>query len=115
MNEILTEICSDGKLTFGEILKLIFQGIRDVISAIDVDIYSTGTVGISLWELLLGFLTVAIIFGFFLKSRAGSVFGALNNINEHEKAQQREADRVQAREYRAKQLEYYRSRMNGGK
>lgn len=114
MNSVLTEICSDGKLTFTEILKLVFQGIREVISAIDIDIYSSGTVGVSLWELLLGFLTVAVIFGFFLKSRGGSVLGSVGNINEYEKSKQRAEDRAQAREYREKQIEYYNSRINRG-
>ena len=85
MNGILTEITSDGKLTFTEILKLIFQGIREVISAIDVDIYSTGTLGVSFWELILGILTIGVIFGFFLKPRSGSVLGSVKNFNQYEK------------------------------
>ena len=99
MNSVLTEICSDGKLTFTEILKLVFQGIREVISAIDVDIYSTGTIGVSFWELVLGMLTVSIIFGFFLKSRGGSVFGALGNLNEYENSKRAEAERQAQKEF----------------
>lgn len=90
MNSVLTEICSDGKLTFTEILKLVFQGIREVISAIDIDIYSSGTVGVSLWELLLGFLTVAVIFGFFLKSRSGSVLSSVSNLERYERGKSKE-------------------------
>lgn len=99
MDSLLTEICADGELSFTEILKLIFQGIREVISSIDIDIYSKGSVGISLWELILGFVTVSIIFGFFLKSRSGSVLGSVENYNEYQNSKRAERERRERETY----------------
>lgn len=114
MDNLLTEICSDNKITFTEILKLIFQGIREVVSSIDIDIYSSGNIGVSLWELILGFVTVSIIFGFFLKSRGGSVLGSVGNMNEYKHSKEEATKRESYEEYanRRSRNEWYGRRYN---
>lgn len=100
---------------FLDILDMIFDSFSDVVEAYNVPLFSYGSVEITFWELILGIFTVSILFAFFLRQRSGSVFGSVENINEYEKSHQRAVDRAQAREYRSKKIEYYNSRLKGGK
>ena len=73
-------------MLFNDILRMIYDSLISVIDAFDVPLFMIpGTdVDITFWELLLGFLIVGSIFGFFLAPRAGS--GLQTMSNEHSKA-----------------------------
>lgn len=66
---------------FLDILELVFDSFASVISSLDVELFTLGSVSITFWNLLLGLLTVGVIFGFFLVPRSGSGLGTLGNIN----------------------------------
>ena len=70
-------------MLFEDILRMIFDSFKNVVSAFDVPLFMIpgSSVSISFWELLLGFLTVGIIFGFFLKPRSGSGLQTISNEN----------------------------------
>lgn len=78
---------------FLDVLEMIFVNFEGVIDALEVELFSIGSVGITFWQLLLGLLTVSILFGFFLRPRSGSVLGSVGNFNEEAKAR---ADRSKA-------------------
>ena len=65
---------------------MIYDSLKSVINALDVPLFMIPqtNVDITFWELILGFLIVGIIFGFFLAPRAGS--GIQTMSNEHKKA-----------------------------
>lgn len=65
---------------FLDCLELIFSSLEDVVNALDVDIFTVGTVGVSFWELILGLLVLGIIFGFFLAPRMGSGLVGVGNL-----------------------------------
>lgn len=65
---------------FLDILSWLYDCLDRIIEALDKDtLFTVGTVPISLWELMLGFFTVGIIFSFFLKSRGGSALPVLKS------------------------------------
>lgn len=66
---------------FLDCLEMIFDSLESVVKALDVDIFTVGTVGVSFWELILGLLVLGIIFGFFLAPRSGSGIQAISNEN----------------------------------
>jgi len=72
---------------FLDCLEMIFSALESVVNALDVDIFTVGTVGISLWELILGLLVLGIIFGFFLAPRSGSGIQAISNENKKSNAE----------------------------
>ena len=72
---------------FLDILELVFDSFEGVINALKVDLFTVGTVGINFWELVLGFLTIAVIFGFFLAPRAGSGIQVISNENKKANAE----------------------------
>lgn len=74
---------------FLDVLDMIFDNFGGVISALNVDLFKLGSVGVSFWELILGMLTVSILFGFFLAPRPGSVLGGISNSNAKENAKLR--------------------------
>lgn len=69
---------------FLDCLDLIFSSLESVVKALDFDIFSVATVGVSLWELILGLLTIGIIFGFFLAPRMGSGLGGIGNLKSYQ-------------------------------
>lgn len=79
---------------FLEILDMIFDGVGSVVSALDVGLFTVGTVTITFWELILGLLVMGIIFGFFLAPRYGSVLQGIGNINVHRNVQREKAERA---------------------
>ena len=85
-------------INFLDVLDFIFSNFSDVVSAIDSDtLFSLGNVNITLWNLILGGLICFIIFGFFLRNRGGSAWGAASNLlsydNKKEQARVREEGR----------------------
>lgn len=82
---------------FLDILEMIFSGVGSVISALDVGLFTVGTVSITFWELILGLLVMGIIFGFFLAPRYGSGLAGIGNINVHRNAQREKAARTAER------------------
>lgn len=87
---------------FLDCLEIIFSSLEDVISALDVDIFTVGTVGISFWELILGLLTIGIIFGFFLTPRAGSVIQSISNENKISNAEYIRQQKLKSMERKSK-------------
>lgn len=71
---------------FLDCLEMIFDSLESVVKALDVDIFTVGTVGVSFWELILGLLVLGIIFGFFLAPRSGSGIQAISNENKKSNA-----------------------------
>ena len=68
-------------INFLDVLDFIFSNLSDVVSALDSDtLFSLGNVNITLWNLILGGLICFIIFGFFLRNRGGSAWGAAFNL-----------------------------------
>ena len=65
---------------FLDVLELVSDSFSSVVSALDVSLFNIGNVSITFWELILGLLTVSIVFGFFLAPRSGSVLGAAGNV-----------------------------------
>lgn len=57
---------------FLEVLDMLFDSLETVVSSLNVHLFSVGTVSISFWQLILGLFITSVIFGFFLKERAGS-------------------------------------------
>ena len=59
-------------MLFSQILRMIYDSLKSVINALDVPLFMipNSNVDITFWELILGFLIVGIIFGFFLAPRA---------------------------------------------
>ncbi len=88
---------------FLDCLELIFSSLEAVVKALDVDIFTVGTVGVSFWELILGLLVLGIIFGFFLAPRYGSGLAGIGNINEHQNAQREKAERNAERQRQAQE------------
>lgn len=73
------------QINFIDVLDFIFSNLSDVVSAIDSDtLFSLGSVNITLWNLILGGLICFIIFGFFLRNRGGSAWGAASNMLSYE-------------------------------
>ena len=72
-------------MLFNDILRMIYDSLKSVINAFDVPLFMIpGTdVDITFWELLLGFLLVGIIFGFFLAPRSGSGLQAMSNESKY--------------------------------
>ncbi len=66
---------------FIEILNMISSGIRSVVNAIDIELFSVGSVSITLWEIILGLFVVGLIFSFFLAPRMGSGLQVIGNLN----------------------------------
>lgn len=99
---------------FLDILEIVFDSFSDVVSALDVDLFSVGGVGISFWNLILGLLTCGLIFGFFLVPRAGSGLGSLSNINKSDLKKRDSANRNSYEYYSAnrERNEAYNSRYN---
>ena len=96
---------------FLDCLEMIFSSLESVVSALDVDLFTVGTVGISLWELILGLLVLGIIFGFFLAPRSGSGLAGIGNLNRAEKA--RYNNSYKAYEEKRFRNEQYSNRYNG--
>lgn len=65
---------------FLDVLEMIFDNFAGVISAFDVTLFSASGADISFWELLLGMFTVAVVFGFFLRPRAGSGLSSVGSL-----------------------------------
>lgn len=81
---------------FLEVLELLYDCLDRIISALDgPSLFTVGTVSISLWELVLGFFTVSIIFSFFLRPREGSVLGSVSNNNRRNNAEIQRQQRSQ--------------------
>lgn len=83
------------QINFLDVLDFIFSNFSAVVSALDSDtLFSLGNVNITLWNLILGGLICFIIFGFFLRNRGGSAWGAASNMfsyeNKKEQARVRE-------------------------
>ena len=76
-----------------EILDMIFAAFKSVINAFDVPIYENGGLSFTFWQLILGIFTMSIVFGFFLRTRSGSVFGAVKNLNDYERRQNTQVSR----------------------
>lgn len=95
---------------FLECLEMIFDSLESVVKALDVDIFTVGTVGVSFWELILGLLTLGIIFGFFLAPRMGSGLGGIGNINEYQKSQREARQRAEEKAYNNSFMGYARNR-----
>lgn len=73
------------QINFLDVLDFIFSNLSQVVSALDSDtLFSLGNVNITLWNLILGGLICFIIFGFFLRNRGGSAWGAVSNISSYE-------------------------------
>ena len=73
------------QINFLDVLDFIFSNLSAVVSALDSDtLFSLGNVNITLWNLILGGLICFIIFGFFLRNRGGSAWGAASNISSYE-------------------------------
>lgn len=87
---------------FLDILEIVFDSFSDVVSALDVDLFSVGGVGISFWNLILGLLTCGLIFGFFLVPRAGSGLGSLSNINKSDLKKRDSANRERNEAYNSR-------------
>ena len=72
-------------INFLDVLDFIFSNLSSVVSALDSDtLFSLGNVSITLWNLILGGLICFIIFGFFLRNRGGSAWGAASNMLSYE-------------------------------
>lgn len=99
---------------FLDIFDMLLDVISSVISAIDVDLFYLGSVGISLWELLLGGFTVALIFGFFLRPRMGSGLGTVGNLLRNSSASEERARQNSYENYKSNRQrnESYSSRYN---
>lgn len=89
-------------MTFLDALELIFTSFGSVIDAIDVPLFTLGSVDISLWNLLLGGLICFIIFSFFLRSRGGSGWEAAGNMIDYDNAKSRAESRRLKAEARAR-------------
>lgn len=73
------------QINFLDVLDFIFSNLSAVVSALDSDtLFSLGSVNITLWNLILGGLICFIIFGFFLRNRGGSAWGAASNMLSYE-------------------------------
>lgn len=98
---------------FLELLDLIYESLKEVINALDVPLFYIGDVDITFWEIVLGFFTVNIIFGFFLRERMGSGLGAIKIHNDFENSQRqqrmRQADRENREAYNRAMSEYRQS------
>lgn len=86
------------QISFLDVLEFIFSNLSQVVSALDSNIlFSLGNVNITLWNLILGGLICFIIFGFFLRNRGGSAWGAASNLlsfeNKREQSRSREERR----------------------
>lgn len=80
---------------FLDILNWLYDCLDRIILALDNNtLFAVGTVSISFWEICLGFFTVSIIFGFFLRPRDGSVLGSFSNINKANNADIRRNQRT---------------------
>lgn len=72
--------------------------MSEVVSALDSDtLFSLGNVNITLWNLILGGLICFIIFGFFLRNRGGSAWGAASNILNYENKREQSLVRQESR------------------
>lgn len=81
---------------FLDCLEMIFSSLESVVKALDVDIFTVGTIGVSFWELILGLLVIGIIFGFFLTPRAGSGIQAFSNENKKANAEHFRKEKLKA-------------------
>lgn len=99
---------------FLDCLEMIFSSLESVVKALDVDIFTVGTIGVSFWELILGLLTIGIIFGFFLTPRMGSGLGGISNLNSRKNEKNEATRRESYDEYANKRArnEWYSRRYN---
>lgn len=95
-------------MLFSQILRMIYDSLKSVINALKVPLFIVpGTeVDITFWELILGFLLVGIIFGFFLAPRAGSGLQATSNENKKANAEYLRQQKLKASQ---------KSKVGGGK
>lgn len=88
---------------FLDVLEMIFVNFEGVINALDVTLFSIGSLSVTFWQLLLGFLTVSLLFGFFLTPRSGSVLDAAGVFKDERAARDarlhREADSAHRNSY----------------
>lgn len=87
---------------FLDCLEMIFSSLESVVKALDVDIFTVGTIGVSFWELILGLLVIGIIFGFFLTPRAGSGIQAISNENKKTNAEYMRQQKLKSMERKHK-------------
>lgn len=82
---------------FLDILDMLFDSVENVISAFNVDLFSVGSISVSFWELILGLLTLSILFGFFLQPRYGSVLGSIGSLEANRSRAEARASAEQAK------------------
>ncbi len=87
---------------FLDCLEMIFDSLESVVKALDVDIFTVGTVGVSFWELILGLLVLGIIFGFFLAPRSGSGIQAISNENKKANSEYMRQQKIKSMERKSK-------------
>ena len=86
------------QINFLDVLDFIFSNLSEVVSALDSDtLFSLGNVNITLWNLILGGLICFIIFGFFLRNRGGSAWGAASNMLSYENKKEQSLARQERR------------------
>ena len=95
---------------FLDCLEMIFDSLESVVNALDVDIFTVGTVGVSFWELILGLLVLGIIFGFFLAPRYGSGLAGIGNMNEFKNSQIEKARQSQEKAFNDSYAGYFLNR-----
>lgn len=78
---------------FIDVIEMIYDSFKDVISAFDVTLFWLANAQISFWDIILSMLTLSIVFGFFLRQRGGSVLATVSNENKKANAEYREAQR----------------------
>lgn len=83
----------------GDALELIYESFKSVIDAFDVPILNYGISEFTFWEIVLGIFTVSLVFGFFLRTRGGSVFGAVENYNKYQNHKRAESERRERESY----------------
>lgn len=76
-------------MLFNDVLRMIYDSLKSVINALDVPLFiiPNSNVDITFWELLLGFVLVGVIFGFFLAPRPGSGLQTMSNENKKANAE----------------------------
>lgn len=84
---------------FADILRMIFDSFKDVINAFDVPILNYDGISFTFWEIVLGIFTVSLVFGFFLRTRGGSVLDSVGNYNEYQNSKRAEAERQAEKDF----------------